>query len=96
MISTTVFLLSPNSRPIRRWLRPSATRARNFGSEAVGFRPLSGLAAEALAARLRRGDAGADALLPQFAFEISDAGDDRRHRAGMQRRQVEGLSRYQS
>jgi hypothetical protein len=29
--------------------------------------------AEALAARLRRGDAGADALLQQFAFEISDA-----------------------
>jgi hypothetical protein len=51
------------------------------------FRPLSGLTAEALAVRLRRGDAGADALLQQFAFEISDAGDDRRHHAAMRRRQ---------
>src|SRR6202030_2506780 len=40
-------------------------QGENFGSEAVGFRPLSGLAAEALAARPRRGDAGADALLQQ-------------------------------
>ena len=39
----------------------------HLGGEAVGFRPLSWLALEALATRLCGGDAGADTLLERRA-----------------------------
>lgn len=45
--------------------------------EPVRFRPVAWLAAEALAACLCRGDAGADALLDHLAFELSDTGQNR-------------------
>src|SRR5208282_987927 len=47
--------------------------------ETVGFRPLPGLTAQALAACLCGSDAGADALLDELPFEVRNAGNDGRH-----------------
>ncbi len=43
---------------------------QHLGGEPVGLRPLSGLAAQQLAAGLGGGDAGADAFLRQLALEL--------------------------
>jgi TnpA family transposase len=56
--------------------------------EAVRLRPLAGLAAQLLPARLCGRDAGADALLRQLALELSDAGQHGRHHPPVRRREV--------
>ncbi len=62
----------------------------HLGRETVGFRPLPGLTAEALAACLCGSDAGADALLDELAFEVRNAGNDGRHHASVRGGEVEG------
>ena len=73
-ISATAFC----SAPIREQSGNSCggqRPVRGLWGETVGFPPLSGLTTKALTARLRRSDAGADALLEQFTLEVSDAGE---------------------
>jgi hypothetical protein len=62
----------------------------NLRCEAVRLRPLPGLAAETLAARLRSRDAGADAFLGQLALELGDAGEHGRHHPPVRHREIEG------
>ena len=45
-------------------------KSQDFRRQAVGFWPLPRLAAQLLAARLCRGDTGADALLDQLTLEL--------------------------
>jgi hypothetical protein len=47
-----------------------SNKRKHFRSQPIGFRPLPGLAAKTLVTRLCGGNAGADALLDQFALKF--------------------------
>jgi hypothetical protein len=74
-----------------------ATSAITFEESRSRFRPVAWLTAQTLAAGLRCGDAGADALLDQLAFELGDASEHGRHHPAVPSihlcRQVPGTNR---
>src|SRR3954466_1819149 len=68
-------LAQPHLAPDQAIAAPLCDKGEHPRGEPIRFRPLSRLAAQALAARLGCGDTGADTLLDQFAFELGDAGE---------------------
>jgi hypothetical protein len=63
-------LAQPHLAPDQAIASSLCDKCHDFRRQSVGFWSLAWLAAEALAACLRRRDAGADAPLDQFALEL--------------------------
>jgi hypothetical protein len=83
-------LAQPHLAPDQAIAASDCDEGHQLRRETVGFRPLPGLAAEALASCLCRSDAGADALLDQLPFEVRNVGNDGRDHASGRRGEVEG------
>src|SRR4051794_23564328 len=82
-------LAQPHLAPDQAIAASLCDKGEHLRREPIGFRPLSRLAAKALAARLGCGDTEADALLDQFAFELGDAGEPGGHHPAVRGGQIE-------